>query len=107
MPSIERGAFFLAVLFISRRRFGYTLVVERRLGTSSDSEIMNDAEHINNRAEPAQQIVGELAKRFAGLKPKGACWYCNQPLDNVRRFCNKTCAEDYRTEEEAFKDSSA
>lgn len=39
---------------------------------------------------------------MAELKPKGACWYCNQPLDNVRRFCNKSCAEDYRTEEEAF-----
>lgn len=39
---------------------------------------------------------------MADLKPKGACWYCNQPLDNVRRFCSKTCADDYRTEEEAF-----
>jgi predicted nucleic acid-binding Zn ribbon protein len=33
------------------------------------------------------------------LKPKGACWYCNHPLDNVRRFCSKTCADDYRIEE--------
>jgi hypothetical protein len=38
----------------------------------------------------------------AALKPKGACWYCNQPLDNVRRFCSKACAEDFRTEEEVF-----
>lgn len=36
------------------------------------------------------------------LKPKGACWYCNQPLDNVRRFCSKTCADDYKMEEEVF-----
>jgi hypothetical protein len=40
------------------------------------------------------------------LKPKGACWYCNAPLDNVRRFCNKTCAEDYRSEEATFNDSN-
>lgn len=39
---------------------------------------------------------------MADLKPKGACWYCNQPLDNVRRFCSKTCADDYRIEEETF-----
>ncbi|MDB5771771.1 MAG: hypothetical protein JWM42_2145 [Burkholderia sp.] len=71
---------------------------------------MTDAEHVNNRVETAIQLVGEipvgeLSKGVAPLKPKGACWYCNQPLDNVRRFCNKTCAEDYRIEEEAFRDS--
>lgn len=44
---------------------------------------------------------------MAALKPKGACWYCNQPLDNVRRFCSKTCADDYRIEEEAFSNPSA
>lgn len=43
---------------------------------------------------------------FASLKPKGACWYCNQPLDNVRRFCSKICADDYRLEEEGFGGSS-
>lgn len=42
---------------------------------------------------------------MADLKPKGACWYCNQPLDNVRRFCSKTCADDYRMEEEAFNNN--
>jgi hypothetical protein len=81
------------------------------VGFLPDGEIMNDAEHINNRVETARPIVGELpvgelAKNVTALKPKGACWYCNQPLDNVRRFCNKTCAEDYRTEEEAFRNAS-
>lgn len=36
------------------------------------------------------------------LAPKGSCWYCNQPLDNVRRFCSKLCADDYLLEEEGF-----
>jgi hypothetical protein len=81
----------------------FTLIVG--LAHLLDGGIMSDAEHINNSFQPAGSIVGELAKSFAALKPKGACWYCNQPLDNVRRFCNKTCAEDYRTEEEAFRDS--
>lgn len=61
---------------------------------------MNDADHIDNRVEAVRHFLAEAAV----LKPKGACWYCNQPLDNVRRFCNKTCADDYRTEEEAFRD---
>lgn len=42
------------------------------------------------------------ASNALSLKPKGACWYCNAPLDNIRRFCNKTCAEDYRSEEATF-----
>jgi hypothetical protein len=57
---------------------------------------MNEAEHVRNRDDAAQ------AGTPHSLKAKGACWYCNQPLDNVRRFCNKTCADDYRTEEETF-----
>jgi hypothetical protein len=64
---------------------------------------MDDINHIDRRLEPVEQ-VGGLPKEAGELKPKGACWYCNQPLDNVRRFCNKTCADDYRTEEEAHRD---
>jgi hypothetical protein len=25
------------------------------------------------------------------LPPKGSCWYCEKPVDDVRRFCNKNC----------------
>jgi hypothetical protein len=64
---------------------------------------MNDADRLEDRSsrgQPAELAVARMS--MASLKPKGACWYCNQPLDNVRRFCSKTCADDYRTEEEAF-----
>ena len=63
---------------------------------------MNDADHIDDRTEPDRQAGTVQPAKAADLKPKGACWYCNQPLDNVRRFCSKTCADDYRVEEEAF-----
>ena len=63
---------------------------------------MNDADQIDDCTEPEKQKGEVLPKNAAALKPKGACWYCNQPLDNVRRFCSKTCADDYRIEEEAF-----
>jgi hypothetical protein len=32
------------------------------------------------------------------LPPKGACWYCDRPLDNVRRFCGKDCAAAFEEE---------
>ncbi|HYD62809.1 MAG TPA: hypothetical protein VEC35_20820 [Noviherbaspirillum sp.] len=63
---------------------------------------MNDADQIDDRTDPAGQTSVAQSRNLADLKPKGACWYCNQPLDNVRRFCSKTCADDYRVEEEAF-----
>lgn len=67
---------------------------------------MSDADQIDDRTEPVRQAKAEQLVSFADLKPKGACWYCNQPLDNVRRFCSKTCADDYRIEEEAFNNPS-
>jgi hypothetical protein len=58
----------------------------------------SNSEEIEN-ARSFKQVANASA-----LKPKGACWYCNAPLDNIRRFCNKTCADDYRSEEATFND---
>lgn len=67
---------------------------------------MSDADHADKRTEPVGRIDAARPATIAALKPKGACWYCNQPLDNVRRFCNKSCAEDYVVEEETFNPPS-
>jgi len=64
---------------------------------------MNDAYSSDTHRDAPPQTTPPLGAAL--LKPKGACWYCNQPVDNVRKFCNKTCADDYRTEEEAFNDA--
>jgi hypothetical protein len=34
------------------------------------------------------------------LPPKGACWYCDKPLDSVKRFCGKSCADSFDEEAE-------
>jgi hypothetical protein len=34
------------------------------------------------------------------LPPKGSCWYCEKPLDNVRRFCDKECADAFDEEKQ-------
>lgn len=36
----------------------------------------------------------------ASLPAKGSCWYCEKPLDSVRRFCGKTCADSFDEEAE-------
>ena len=32
------------------------------------------------------------------LPPKGSCWYCEKPLDSVKRFCGKDCAASFDEE---------
>ncbi|CDG80903.1 hypothetical protein [Janthinobacterium agaricidamnosum] len=61
--------------------------------TTHDS--LPDADGIETQA----QTAGRPARQM--LPPKGACWYCDKPLDSVRRFCGKECADAY-TEEVAY-----
>jgi hypothetical protein len=42
------------------------------------------------------------ANLLLALQPKGSCWYCDQPVDNVRRFCSSSCRDDYLEEEAEF-----
>lgn len=35
------------------------------------------------------------------LPSKGTCWYCDKPVDSVRRFCSKDCSASF-DEEAAF-----
>ena len=40
------------------------------------------------------------ARTRQSLPPKGSCWYCEKPLDSVRRFCGKECADAFDEEAE-------
>jgi len=46
------------------------------------------------RARPAGSLLA--------LQPKGSCWYCDQPVDNIRKFCSSSCRDDYLEEEAEF-----
>jgi len=41
------------------------------------------------------------------LPAKGSCWYCEKPLDSVRRFCGKECADAFDEEAEFDADAIA
>ncbi|KQQ31104.1 hypothetical protein ASF61_17960 [Duganella sp. Leaf126] len=47
----------------------------------------------------ASPLAGAARMRQA-LPAKGSCWYCERPLDNVRRFCDKACADAFDEEKE-------
>ena len=53
--------------------------------------------------EPPAAVVSAGASAMpsrASLPPKGSCWYCEKPLDSVRRFCGKPCADSFDEEAE-------
>lgn len=31
-------------------------------------------------------------------KPTGHCWFCNEPVEAKRRWCNKACCDDWQLE---------
>ncbi|QOY94346.1 hypothetical protein IM543_23285 [Massilia sp. UMI-21] len=54
-------------------------------------------------AEPvlaAVTAVSPVMPSRAALPAKGSCWYCEKPLDSVRRFCGKGCADSFDEEAE-------
>jgi len=50
---------------------------------------------------PSQGGTGKGSPLLA-LQPKGSCWYCDQPVDSIRRFCSSSCRDDYLEEEAEF-----
>ena len=52
-------------------------------------------------AEPVlAAVVSTGLPSRASLPAKGSCWYCEKPLDSVRRFCGKSCAASFDEEAE-------
>jgi hypothetical protein len=53
----------------------------------------------NVSAEPMVAAARAIPSRQS-LPAKGSCWYCEKPLDAVRRFCGKSCADAFDEEAE-------
>jgi hypothetical protein len=51
-------------------------------------------------AEPMASVAARPMPARQSLPPKGSCWYCEKPLDSVRRFCGKDCADAFDEEAE-------
>ena len=56
-------------------------------------------------APPA--AVAAQGRTRQSLPAKGSCWYCEKPLDSVRRFCGKECADAFDEEAEFDADAIA
>lgn len=56
-----------------------------------------NAQH--EQAVSAAAAAQALVQRASALQPKGTCWYCDRPVDNVKRFCSASCRHEYFEEE--------
>ena len=50
--------------------------------------------------EPPVVVAAAPRPSRLSLPPKGSCWYCEKPLDSVKRFCGKSCADAFDEEAE-------
>lgn len=55
----------------------------------------DDATNVMPQSPPMRRLDTRQS-----LPPKGFCWYCDKPLDNVRRFCGKECHDAFDEEDE-------
>jgi len=72
------------------------------LGTVQDS--LQDKEAATDALPAAVMAQGRTRQ---SLPAKGSCWYCEKPLDSVRRFCGKECADAFDEEAEFDGDGVA
>jgi hypothetical protein len=56
-------------------------------------------------SEPPPTAAPASMRPRHSLQPKGSCWYCDKPVDNVRRFCGKECADAFDEEAEFNADA--
>jgi hypothetical protein len=56
------------------------------------------------KTEPASGAIASERPSIVSLQAKGSCWYCDQAVDNVRRFCSPACRNDYLEEEAGYAD---
>jgi hypothetical protein len=63
----------------------------------------DDADRADARIEEVLTDALAAARRAPVLPPTGECYYCQEPLNPVQRFCNKECAEDFELEQAQIK----
>ncbi|HEU4850601.1 MAG TPA: hypothetical protein VFT37_00440 [Telluria sp.] len=70
------------------------------MGTISEGLPDKDAGPELARSMPPGGPAVRVTPARQSLPPKGSCWYCEKPLDSVKRFCGKGCADAFDEEAE-------
>lgn len=60
--------------------------------------IQENLQEKDTAAETASTALPPQVRTRHSLAAKGSCWYCDKPLDSVRKFCGKECADAFDEE---------
>jgi hypothetical protein len=61
-----------------------------------ENSVMNES----GRSDALPAAAAQSRPSRVSLPPKGSCWYCDKPVDSVRRFCGKDCTDAFDEEAE-------
>ncbi|KRB89901.1 hypothetical protein [Noviherbaspirillum sp. Root189] len=62
----------------------------------------DEADVANDKIEMDRMAAIEACRRQPGLPAKGACWFCDEALPPMKKFCDSDCAADYELEQAAW-----
>ncbi|GIZ50518.1 hypothetical protein [Noviherbaspirillum aridicola] len=62
----------------------------------------DEADIAGEMIELRMQAAIEACSRAPRLPPKGSCWFCDEPLPPLQKFCDRDCSQDYELEQAAL-----
>ena len=60
--------------------------------------IQENLQDTDTATETSSGALPPQVRTRHSLPAKGSCWYCDKPLDSVRKFCGKECADAFDEE---------
>ncbi|TFW09642.1 hypothetical protein E4K72_05015 [Oxalobacteraceae bacterium OM1] len=62
----------------------------------------DEADIADENIELSRLAAIEACRRQPRLVPKGTCWFCDEPVAQLKKYCDSDCADDYELEQAAL-----
>lgn len=92
------------ILLIARELHASMLVVRRKVFAWKGDNVESLQDKLPEETS-GMPSAAPIAYTRQTLPPKGTCWYCERPVDSVRRFCGKECHDAFDEEAEFTKEA--
>jgi hypothetical protein len=74
----------------------HSTTIQGGITMSDEADIADENIELNRLA------AIEACRRQPALPAKGTCWFCDEPVSAMQKFCDGDCASDYESEEAAL-----
>ena len=62
----------------------------------------DEADIADENIELDRMAATEACRRQPSVPAKGSCWFCDEPLPPMQKFCDSDCASDFEREQAAL-----